>query len=200
MNTRIDLQVPFAEKDQAKAAGARWDANARAWYVQATRDQDLSGLARWLPPAPYALPSGPTVAVGLAVLSENCWRCGALNRPVVGVAVAEPWAWELAGFGEHLVEYEVLGEPLSLLVDEVLQTRLQTGPIKLRRSRTRGEPYWANGCRDCDAIFGAFPLQEALNDALADAVEVAQLVAATVDMPRACLDAAVAALDDDWPA
>lgn len=29
---RVYLDVPFAEKDQAKAAGARWDAAAKRWY------------------------------------------------------------------------------------------------------------------------------------------------------------------------
>jgi hypothetical protein len=28
---RVNLRVPFSEKDKAKAMGARWDANARVW-------------------------------------------------------------------------------------------------------------------------------------------------------------------------
>jgi exodeoxyribonuclease VII large subunit len=31
--SRFDLNVPFKEKDQAKALGARWDSIARVWYV-----------------------------------------------------------------------------------------------------------------------------------------------------------------------
>lgn len=30
---RIYLNVPYAEKDKAKADGARWDANAKKWYI-----------------------------------------------------------------------------------------------------------------------------------------------------------------------
>jgi len=30
---RIDLQVPFAEKDAAKHLGARWDSQNTTWYV-----------------------------------------------------------------------------------------------------------------------------------------------------------------------
>lgn len=44
---RTNLQVPFAEKDQAKALGARWDATKRLWYVQNV--SDLAPFARWLP-------------------------------------------------------------------------------------------------------------------------------------------------------
>ena len=29
---KIYLNVPFPEKDKAKALGARWDANAKKWY------------------------------------------------------------------------------------------------------------------------------------------------------------------------
>lgn len=31
--SRVDLQVPFAEKDEAKRLGARWDSRQRTWYA-----------------------------------------------------------------------------------------------------------------------------------------------------------------------
>lgn len=43
---RTNLAVPFAEKDQAKALGARWDAARKCWYVQDAKD--LAPFARWL--------------------------------------------------------------------------------------------------------------------------------------------------------
>lgn len=43
---RIDLVVPFAEKDQAKQRGARWDPVKRVWYVPAGGDP--SRFERWL--------------------------------------------------------------------------------------------------------------------------------------------------------
>lgn len=39
------LKVPFAEKDEAKALGARWDAAIKKWYVPA--GVDLAPFARW---------------------------------------------------------------------------------------------------------------------------------------------------------
>ena len=44
---RTYLAVPFAEKDEAKALGARWDKEAKSWYVPP--DVDRAPLARWLP-------------------------------------------------------------------------------------------------------------------------------------------------------
>jgi hypothetical protein len=42
----IFLKVPYAEKDQAKALGARWDAKRKAWYVP--DGTDAAPFAAWL--------------------------------------------------------------------------------------------------------------------------------------------------------
>ena len=39
------LACPYAEKDEAKSLGARWDANARKWYVPDDVDRNL--FKRW---------------------------------------------------------------------------------------------------------------------------------------------------------
>ena len=44
---RIDLRVPFAEKDAVKALGGRWDGAKRVWYV--VNAADLAPFSRWLP-------------------------------------------------------------------------------------------------------------------------------------------------------
>jgi len=44
---RTNLNVPFAEKDDAKRLGARWDAARKTWYVE--NKADLSPFAKWLP-------------------------------------------------------------------------------------------------------------------------------------------------------
>ncbi|MER0204511.1 MAG: DUF1738 domain-containing protein [Nitrosomonas sp.] len=46
-NARQYLIVPYRDKDLAKAAGARWDKKARAWYVGPKAD--IQTLQRWLP-------------------------------------------------------------------------------------------------------------------------------------------------------
>jgi hypothetical protein len=49
------LDVPFGEKDEAKAAGARWDWRAKRWYAP---QPGMPELARWLPGA--RTPAGRT--------------------------------------------------------------------------------------------------------------------------------------------
>jgi hypothetical protein len=46
-NMRLNLKVPFAEKDQAKKLGARWDAGRKVWYVEGK--DDVSPFSRWSP-------------------------------------------------------------------------------------------------------------------------------------------------------
>lgn len=44
---RVYLAVPYSEKDEAKARGAKWDKNSKAWYVPAGIDRAL--FEAWLP-------------------------------------------------------------------------------------------------------------------------------------------------------
>ena len=44
---RINLATPYAEKDQAKALGARWDKVNKVWYIVDVAD--LTPFMRWIP-------------------------------------------------------------------------------------------------------------------------------------------------------
>lgn len=44
-NNKIHLNVPYAEKDAAKALGARWDPTKKKWYVPA--GVDVAAFAKW---------------------------------------------------------------------------------------------------------------------------------------------------------
>lgn len=47
MESRTYLAVPYSEKNEAKAQGAKWDKEAKSWYAEAGVDVATSGLARW---------------------------------------------------------------------------------------------------------------------------------------------------------
>lgn len=75
MADRIWLDVPFAEKDEAKACGARWDPHRRRWYAPRA---DMPELRRWtaLPDVPDLLPGEDrTFGSGLFVdpVPSSCW-------------------------------------------------------------------------------------------------------------------------------
>ncbi|RZT75509.1 hypothetical protein EV383_6250 [Pseudonocardia sediminis] len=72
---RAFLDVPFAEKDEAKALGARWDPSARRWYAP---PRSNPGLQRWArqPEIPELLPGedrrfGSGLFVDL--VPASCW-------------------------------------------------------------------------------------------------------------------------------
>lgn len=44
-DSKIYLNVPFAQKDEAKTLGARWDAVEKKWFVPT--DKDVTLFARW---------------------------------------------------------------------------------------------------------------------------------------------------------
>lgn len=44
-DSKIYLNVPFSQKDEAKSLGARWDAVKKKWYAPA--DKDITLFAQW---------------------------------------------------------------------------------------------------------------------------------------------------------
>jgi hypothetical protein len=59
---RVYLRVPFAEKEEAKRLGARWDQESKRWFVPGERD--LTPFARRRPQSryrPYNSPSARTL-------------------------------------------------------------------------------------------------------------------------------------------
>ena len=47
---RINLSVPFREKDEAKRLGAKWDGIKRTWYL--VDINDLTPFLKWIPSIP----------------------------------------------------------------------------------------------------------------------------------------------------
>ena len=74
------LKVPFAEKDEAKALGARWNGERKSWYVPDGKPTEA--FERWLPPggadfvpakaaaAPKAKPASVDSYVGKSVIGK----------------------------------------------------------------------------------------------------------------------------------
>ena len=76
---RLNLKVSFAEKDEAKKLGARWDAAQKIWYVEGKAD--MAPFAKWSPtaqpspaagePAAKSAPAGKQQSPGKLVVGEN---------------------------------------------------------------------------------------------------------------------------------
>ena len=68
--TNINLKVPFNEKDQAKSLGARWNAEAKLWYVP--QGVEAAPFEKWLSSVPNAAPNmAPAQAASKPAVHNN---------------------------------------------------------------------------------------------------------------------------------
>lgn len=91
---RHNLKVPFAEKDEAKKLGARWDAVRKLWYIEGSLDKAL--FARWQPtqhdPAAAGVSTTPRRSASATRMSEGTLQVG--NRFVVLPRMCDCLPWE----------------------------------------------------------------------------------------------------------
>lgn len=71
---RLNLKVPFAEKDEAKKLGARWDAGRKVWYVEGK--EDLSPFSRWSPTPHDASAAAAAVPTPKRATAQNMESSG----------------------------------------------------------------------------------------------------------------------------
>ncbi|MBS0393056.1 MAG: conjugal transfer protein TraC [Proteobacteria bacterium] len=151
---RIELRVPYQEKNHAKRLGARWDAQARVWFVP--EDLDPTRFQRWWPPVPEPNVRGP--AYFLAASASRCWRCSVRSR-VHGFILpaghetlfdddeSDDWTWELAEEPSILCYVDWLAPAVAQRVAAL------TPHYRIGHSRLTGSQYWMNHCDHCGAEF-----------------------------------------------
>jgi hypothetical protein len=77
----IILKVPYAEKDQAKALGAKWNSARKAWYVP--DGQAATGFEKWI--APGQATAGASAGAGAGAGAAKPGRVDtAAGVPIVG--------------------------------------------------------------------------------------------------------------------
>jgi len=152
--SRIDLRVPFNEKEEAKRLGARWDPGQKVWYVPA--NVDLAPLQKWRP-APLT-PNIRAPRYFLATTMRDCWRCAAVTRVV---AIVLPEGHEaLYVEDDPADDYWQSGEPVVLsyvdYLTEPVAARLRplAPHYRIDFSQTTGSFYWMNHCEHCAAKLG----------------------------------------------
>lgn len=148
---RRELHVPFEEKDEAKLLGARWDPQARRWYVPAGVSDEP--FARWFEPGEERAPVAPdysnhplNLAIerpSIAEAAVQCWSCHQ-DTPVLTVAGRE----------EDGALVSVTG---IQAFDSTLRRALSAYPFyRLAYSRTTSAWAFANVCTLCGALQGDF--------------------------------------------
>jgi hypothetical protein len=173
MMSSIDLEVPYQEKELAKALGARWNPQRKVWYV-VDRD-DLTPFAKWLPRPPQI--NHRAASYILLESSRDCWKCGkethvfgfALPRGYQQLEAVEPDR-EFSSDAEYEVWLEgpdaiqwVARQATAVLsyithISDSALTRTQSLSKRYRKdySNVTGTRYFMNHCEQCDAKLGDF--------------------------------------------
>lgn len=90
---RINLQVPYAEKDAAKRLGARWDMARKVWYI--VNQEDLTPFMPWLKIAQPASPKAREKAgIVTKATSTHLPSCSCTSPPWEDCEHTEPPADE----------------------------------------------------------------------------------------------------------
>ncbi len=155
--SRIDLQVPFSEKGEARRLGARWDPGQRVWYVPA--NVDPAPLAKWRPRLPT--PNIRASLFFLAASTRDCWRCAAATRVF---ALVLPVGHEVLYVGDVPADdhWQQSEEPvvLSYVGHLAAPVAARLPPLapdyRMDFSQTTGTSYWMNHCEHCAAKLGDF--------------------------------------------
>ncbi len=154
---RIDLRVPFLEKDDARGLGARWDPRQKTWYVP--EGVDAAPLERWLPKS--WTPNIRAAWYFQATTTRACWHCGA-KTPVVAFVL--PAGHEVFNVEDDPADdfWETRADPTVLsyvgdLADSVAASvRRKASQYSVDFSQTTQSFYWMNHCVHCAAKLGDF--------------------------------------------
>ena len=160
---RIDLKVSFAEKDEAKTLGARWDKDLKTWYIPDGVDASL--FAKWLH-VPTAISDEPEYRIRsinyfIACSHTLCWKCQQQTKVFAFILPEEHQEYIYDDEDEegYWSNYEAIGTMSNVLKLELsVWKRLQTFTklYKPAYSKQAGGRYFMNHCEHCNATQGDF--------------------------------------------
>lgn len=142
------LNVPYAEKDEAKALGARWNPKSKHWY--ATYKKEYYKYRKWFQSDNTSLIVCDSVFVGVA--TRNCFKCKK-ETTVISlltnsyVDVSDDWSFLEWGEMHFVQDVTELPDNLAQYLDEKYCYRKGF-------SQTTSSYYYGNHCNHCGVLQG----------------------------------------------
>ena len=93
LSEKTFIEVPFKQKDEAKALGAKWDRQEQSWYVPASVDP--APFAKWAQGAATAATDAPKVSQAIQGQAES--KKSTQERQYLAVPYGEHVAAKAAG-------------------------------------------------------------------------------------------------------
>lgn len=150
------LNVPYAEKEEAKKLGARWNLELKKWYVQ--NREDYPKFKKWI----LKDKSEAAILCDYIYIIEgihNCFKCGNENR-VIGFGLENYYEFGdyediKNGFEYYSGEIHIASH-INSMPNKILKYVQENYNYKLRYSKTVESSYYANCCQNCDVLQGDF--------------------------------------------
>ena len=157
---RIDLAVPFAEKDEAKRLGARWDGERKLWYVP--DGVDAGAFGRWLPSEPDI--SVRSSSYFIAHTTKPCWKCSEHTSVFGFILPAGHETLEPDEDDDERDAWYRYDEPTivhyvtDLLPAVAARIKAFSRHYRVDFSKTTQSSYWMNHCEHCGMKQGDFEM------------------------------------------
>lgn len=154
------LNVPYSEKDEAKALGARWNSSIKKWY--ATNPYSYPKFYKWINFPDDDICCIIVDHVYVVEAPRICWKCGNLTR-VMAFGVEDYYEFFNPEEYSRLYEYNsniihiVPDLPDECFPQQIWNYLNESFGFRLGHSQ-QGGFYRANHCLHCGAIQGYFPL------------------------------------------
>lgn len=156
------LNVPYSEKDKAKALGARWNPEYKRWYVQ--KKEDYPKFAKWI------IEQGSIVvcdAIYVLEGKQKCFKCGKETR-VIGFGLENFYEFEGDPFYDDMNatywdDVIRIAGPIDPIPENILSYLQKNYNYKDRYSSTTGESHINNCCENCDVLQGDYFLFSEVN-------------------------------------
>lgn len=159
---RIDLKVPYQEKDEAKALGAKWDNVNKLWYILG--GESIERFNKWIPQTTYNIKANKFY---IARTSCPCWSCQK-DTFIFSLAVPPKALFCEYDEDEDIEEWvtNIHDNPtfisyLSAVMPNVEKALKKIAPKYYPDfSKTVSTTYWMNHCEHCGMKQGDFGLHQ----------------------------------------
>ncbi len=157
---KLYLNVPYAEKDEAKALGAKWNNKIKKWYID-TRFENYIKFAKWiLKETDEAVIA--TEYIYIIEGEQKCWRCHQKTK-VIGLGIAD-YTFIYGEPDEAQYEINIDDDILHLawtynerdIPPKLLKYLKDHYSVKTGYSKTIEAECFANHCDCCGALQGNY--------------------------------------------
>lgn len=162
---KLYLNVPYNEKDEVKALGARWNNKVKKWYIDVPHEEYLR-FSKWI----LKDTDDAIIATEYIYIIEGkrkCWKCG-LHTTVIGLGICEhihiyeednipkyDFNEDTGGVVWDDDEIHLAGLPEEdEIPPKLLKYLKQNYPVSQCYSKTVNDTYFANYCQHCGALQG----------------------------------------------